>query len=760
MLLLDSRSRQIDGISVFPDHADPEQWYYMPTTPQLSVVRDKTLGIDVPQFLLLGFRGDAGTGGFLNFDCNVGASQKQIDALASAIANAEHLRNRPRVAPVPLEDGAVRLMMLGKSSGDTAPTPGGGPQFVLKIDQAAKPALYGANQAAFAVRLDQDGYTTMEQCLDGEILPVAVVYSLDFLGLRPAYNVRLKIDWDRVQKHLDERFSGGNLFFSTDIGRAVDELEETRAIVLESDTFVAEGEDTQGIIDRRDAALAQVRNMVTDAFFQPSLPPWSPEKKNDFERGLEAIGAFAADSSARAAGGPIGALMPSFSYKRMDYRRVDRKKLNVNFSERVAIRRSIHPQGHLAALFKPLREGGLPRERLVRQVSLDNDFFRKRRIKVISRADLAADDIGSINVRARYGDKPVNALLGANAAEAGFEWLSQLDRNGAMKREVQVEYEVLFKGVDATERPTRIKSKPQVFDVENVEIVPRDLYAINTVPVLAENYPWDRYSSVDVHLRYRDPANKINQNDLVRLTRESPAGQWKMFVLDPARSGYQVRIVHHAVSGPDKVVDWTDSDEPQVAVRNPFPTRRSLQIVPNVDWSQVQEVFVDLRYEDAANGVRVDQPMSFQEGATAQTFAVDLRDPEARAVYYSASILYRDGRDVEEIPESMTLGNRVLIKPGMKGRRIVRVHRPADFARRRMRKIKVSLRFEDFPGGLSFAEDFEFDTAQAVGEFEYDYLDPARMRYEYKATYLLENGTQKATPWTAADAAELVLKLP
>jgi hypothetical protein len=100
-----------------------------------------------------------------------------------------------------------------------------------------------------------------------------------------------------------------------------------------------------------------------------------------------------------------------------------------------------------------------------------------------------------------------------------------------------------------------------------------------------------------------------------------------------------------------------------------------------------------------------------------------------------------------------------MLKAGMKGRRIVTVKPPLDFAKRKMRKAKVSLRFEDFAGGLSFAEDFEFTDGQASGEFEYDYLDPARMRYEYKASYLLENGTNKAGNWVASDATDLVLKM-
>jgi hypothetical protein len=83
-------------VTVFPDHADPQQWFYMPTNPHLTTVLDTGSGIEIPQFSLLGFRGDAGDGGLLDFDCNVGASQEQIDDLAREIANSEHLAS-PRL---------------------------------------------------------------------------------------------------------------------------------------------------------------------------------------------------------------------------------------------------------------------------------------------------------------------------------------------------------------------------------------------------------------------------------------------------------------------------------------------------------------------------------------------------------------------------------------------------------------------------------------------------------------------------------------
>ena len=170
------------------------------------------------------------------------------------------------------------MMLFGVQTGDQPSTDPSTLNFVTKIDQNAKPALYGDNQAAFSVSLDQYGVTVLDKAIQGEITPIGIVYSLDYLALRPAYSVKLHVDWDRVQKHLDERFSADSLFFSIDIDKVVDELIENRTIVIEADTFVPEGEDTSGIIKNKDLALNEVRDMVTDAFFKPSLDPIKKRK--------------------------------------------------------------------------------------------------------------------------------------------------------------------------------------------------------------------------------------------------------------------------------------------------------------------------------------------------------------------------------------------------------------------------------------------------------------------------------------------------
>src|SRR5262249_11258482 len=155
-------------------------------------------------------------------------------------------------------------------SAATSPIGDSGPKFVTRIQNSAHPSLFGDNQAAFSVVLDQPGITILDKAMQGEMSPIGIVYSLDYLGLRPAFNVHLNIDWDRVQKALDEQFGVDTLFTSVQIDNAVDKLIERRAIELDVDTFVPEGEDTSTIISDRDRAVNEVRDMITNAFFAAS----------------------------------------------------------------------------------------------------------------------------------------------------------------------------------------------------------------------------------------------------------------------------------------------------------------------------------------------------------------------------------------------------------------------------------------------------------------------------------------------------------
>jgi hypothetical protein len=754
MLLLDSRCAVLDGISVFPDHVDPLQWYYLFTQPHLTVV-DGT-----PRFQLVGFRGSQ-QGGLLSFDCNIGLDQARISALQSRIRSQFDLDGDPRLASVPLEDGTVHLIIMGTDSSAPSPSPDDDEPapdqlFVVKAVHNAKPSLYNENQASFSVLLDKQGYEIVRGTLDAAILPVAVVYSLDYLALRPAYQVTLSIDWDRVQKHLDESFGTKAWIFSADISKAVDELDESKAIDLRADTFVPE--DTEGVIDRRDAALAQVKAMITSAFFEPSLPPWTPEKPSDWERALKAIGDFATQQAAWAAGGPALQNQPvTFSYKKTDYTRIDRKHLDVNFSERTTVRRSIYPQGHLASLFAAIAASPELLDRLVREVQA-SDFFAKRKIQALYRPNLGAPFIDSIDVRAEYGGVARNALLLPDAWSATFEWLSDV-QDGVMQQEVDVSYDVRFKNVDTSERPAELSSGHEKATADIVSLLPEaDLFTIRSVSLLAEQIPWTRFDSVEVHLRHRDEEHDIDEQQLFRLTEKSPAAVWPMFVVDRDKTSYEVRTVMRAVDGNDVDSGWSISDEEQVSVRNPFRPRK-LNILANVSWTEIRDVFVSVRYEDKANDVLIEDTLHLSQGTSPPLFVVDLRDPTQTAIEYTVIFSYVDGR-VKQLPPSVTYEQWITVDPKNHGHRVVEVLPPPDWKTRGVEKVSLELRFEDFVENLSYSAQLELDGPDSRARFEFDYADVTRNRYEWRSTVLFKNGMRHVTNWTASADPVLVPRLP
>src|SRR5438067_13508702 len=97
MLYLNPPYYYIDGVSLLPDHADKLQWYYLPLYPRFST--NPNTG-DL-QLSFIEYRGQAGTGGLLNFDVNVGIDQPVLDAVAAKLQDAAGLDHTPRLAPVP-----------------------------------------------------------------------------------------------------------------------------------------------------------------------------------------------------------------------------------------------------------------------------------------------------------------------------------------------------------------------------------------------------------------------------------------------------------------------------------------------------------------------------------------------------------------------------------------------------------------------------------------------------------------------------------
>lgn len=751
MLFLQPPFLIIEGVAVFGDHLG-EQFYYLPAMPHLSTMRDEVAGVDLPQIQLLKFRRTAGDGGgFLTIGVDLSFDETRLENVAAELRRIHHLDRDPVLGPVPLEDGSVRLMILGQSSATPAvpgqpPAPAGDqpePRYVMKINPpyASKPALYGNNEAIFSVELDEDGVQLVEaSLLQGEMLPIGVMYSLDFHALRPAFTVRVTADWNRVQKHFEESFGFDVMFASVDIDKVIDELIESRAVVIDVTSYLPEGEDAGAWVGRRDQAVNDFKDMVLESFFEPSIEPVKEEEDgwDKFTHTAERLSLLA------ATGGWGGAV--KFHYVKKDITRIDTKRLNLTMNERVTVKRSIYPQANLKSLGSELRslidQGRIQRSQIVQEVTLNHAWFRRREIEAHALVNFDHDEVESVNITAEYGGDPQTLRLSKGEDSGKRQWNSILDGN-AMRREVQYRYQVHFRDVDTTERPGLVESGALVVRGDQVEISPRaeGVYFVDDIVFGADSLPWDRYPSVSVEARYTDEEHKIRLAETFLLSRSKAEATWRRFRLDPRLDGYQVQVTYLAADHRDIVVPWRDTNQERLLIRDPRPVKRTLQVVPAVPWVLVAMVIVEVEYADPANGVQERQTLSFlntDADRLPKIFSASLVDPEHRFVTYSAMILLNDNRMIT-IPPSVTAGPAIFIRTDMVGHRVVTV-RPgiAAFAPAGIIRMEAQLSFAD--AGLSFADTLTFLSARDSGYFEFDYVATERSRYHCLSRTVYANG--------------------
>ena len=492
--------------------------------------------------------------------------------------------------------------------------------------------------------------------------------------------------------------------------------------------------------------------MITDAFFTPSIDP-SKEGKDGWDKAAD----FHSRMTRMGAMGP--GTDPLFSSKKLDYTRIDRKSLNVRINERTTVKRSIYPQGHLSGLFRVLKNEGIDLSRFVIDANLDNPFFAKRRIRAISRADYATDNIASVNLSLQYGADKRNVVLEPQKETGDIAWSSILE-SGAMKRDVTTSYTVTFKGADRLDRPVTVKSPERVETGDVIEITPRELYSLSPIKVmvLKSTFPWDRITHVEVALRYKDEEHALQSAETMILDKDNREKTWTLFLIDPTRTRYQYKVIYHAAQGKDIELAWADADSEQISIANPFAARHTVSVsVATAIWTDVDRVFVDVAYEDADNNIFESKGFKFASGDADQTFVVDLADPQNRVVTFVVTFFYKDGRTIE-VPESATRRQFITVSPGMQGHRIVTVRpEPIDFARKAVKEITVDLRYAS--GVEEWADQFTFDSADDRQYFEFNYTDPTKTRYEHKEKYLFANGLSRETDWIASDDKTLVVKV-
>ncbi len=287
MLQLGTSMFEVDGVQVFADHADRDQFWYLAERVALGERPDGS-----PAFSLLKYKPaavEAGVkgGGFLMFQTVVELPEETRNRILGRISTLSP-SGTPRLAAAPIETGTVRCLALNLEGGGgtvaVAPPPGAF-NAVTKILGATKPSISGDQTAAFSLVLDQEGATILQKAFESGTTPVGVIYELEYSGLTPDLHVKITADLERIYTHFSASVEAQIYWVRGGIDAGFEKLVQEGAIKIEVIDF-------EGATDKEAKekwALDFFKNDLLKQWFEPSLDLGQLKGGAQQPEGLDAV---------------------------------------------------------------------------------------------------------------------------------------------------------------------------------------------------------------------------------------------------------------------------------------------------------------------------------------------------------------------------------------------------------------------------------------------------------------------------------------
>lgn len=654
MLNLDS-SVQMDGLTLFQDFSDPNLYYYLPDNPELA-----RQGGD-PLFQLLLYREEIADdpafsasedrgGGFLTMTVDLKVSQTKLDAVKEALSRG---RGEVRLVPVPFESGKVRITSLGATAGtagqiratteDDKKKP---PGFVEEILGSASPSLYGDNRAVFSMELSGKGALLMAASLmnDGAT-SIAVVYELDYLGLKPARDVKIVIESEQVYEYLHSKATVNTLWFKSNIDAEMEELRKSNKIRIEDVDYLQTLTPEER--NKREAELNKLaKELASWTFFKPGLKPGEvlakdrgemkvydpstdaarvtagfstplqtaatgkgntgdtdgprPQGKTALQKvtrvsgktppastpgtGTQAKRPLTAVEKWNQAGRPqAGFLLRTLSQK-------ERTKIEYSMRTVSAHKRTAAPQGSISMMSG---DANLP-GRIVK-ADLDNAFFQVIDGTVTTSAKLDEAGVSSMAIALRYGfdedgkfpKDTKDFVLDETGEDKKFQFWMDGRKTTRLQYKVNVNYRADYAiGAAATALSTDWIDT----ELRNLDIDPRSVQGLLPVKLAAGEVSWEQVSSIQAKVSYQDASRTVV------LSKENSTALVPVRPASADQDAYTVTAQFFYASGESETVVQEVDGSVTVVLNQPPSTAVPVRVRLNDPLKRLRDATVELSY--------------------------------------------------------------------------------------------------------------------------------------------------------------------
>ena len=663
MLYLDKPIGPIKGMMIYRDHEDRNLFYYVPERPRLA------RNDGVPEFIYLKYKRDITDnpafdpstkaelgGGFLSFTVDLGIDDTQLDDIKHELS--KFADGEVKLSPIQFRKGSVRLS-ISKDTADAPNAQPGQPRGLTFFEDpvgTSKPSLFGFNRATFTVVLTQEAATLFEAAFRSGISPIGVIYDLELLGLRPAFNVKITADYKRIYDHLEIQFGAkGEIYgvaLAVDIGVAFQKLRDNGSIKVEVLSFT----DDANLRKQADDAFDWFKKELLKDFFQSALEPPSFMKQptntdmvGRLQGLLQGFGASQPTASAVPVRGtptqepptsapPSRALAdgvsPTSELNRTDatntqnpgggahsgadtkvspfqigfslkyYHQEELKVREFEYSEQAAVAQNVAPQGLFTTTI-----AGVNLSRAIKEVNLDSDFFKRLVTTVSISDDFAAAGLSMVGVNLEYpGERPATeepmhvdgfVFKPDDLAPKIFTtWLNEKKQlTYRYKMDVHFKPDAVWVGKDAQATTDWIVVRDRQLILD-----PMNQLALSNIEIALGNMSSGQVSQVQAELSYEDTTNNFKVKQTFLMKPGDTSKYWKLRLSNPSLTMYQYRLTYFLQGDVRIQTDWLSSNDQTLVVNEPYKGTLDLRLVPLLDATTLLEADVDLVYHEGPTG--------------------------------------------------------------------------------------------------------------------------------------------------------------
>ena len=732
MLLYQPPFLVVDRLTLYPDHLDPDTFYYLVSVPELVREDGRPACWATAILEAVSVSGAAPTSDVarvqLSFDVELAATAAELAAAEKELKERRG-REKVRLAPAALSDGKVTLVVARPETPDAAKQ--------LFVHSGHAPSLVGDNRAAFAVAATGPEARLLAAALQEGDVAAAVAYELTFLGLVPAFQARMTVHWSLVYSHLSERSIDNYVFYSDQLDETVDHLSRTNAVELEITEL-----DPEVKAEAARALLDQLKTQLVEKMFEPALTAGDTPVEERIGRGVREV---------------LSSILPGRHHA---LRKLDQDALattTIDLREQAARGFKHHPQTTLTGLLR--RAGGVTLQ-VARLDELPDRIEEWRVDLAAGAAELGVAEV-LVWVEAEVGDgaPPVEASYALNAQAPSQVF--RFRRRGQVEPRVRWRAELVPKAGLAPEDGGRWPTGWHEESGGRVYVDPRAWVDVTTVRLEVDDpaiFALPASVEMQVSARLRGATEPFRVDDVV-FTADATTRTFSVLSLRDRPVVISGVEVLRRPNEPDLRRDVGELTGPVHRVRNPFARAWRMEIHAAARWTETAALIAELRVWEPTRRLWLQAEHRFTAQAPSYVLAFATAPETAQVAEVRLTRITTDTRVVRG-PWTDLAGRVARVTDDVVARRRLRVRLAAPgWSDDHLRRVSVELTFEPTPGNV-LTETMVFTRDGEVHDWLHDLPDPARATYRWRATAVSEDQDRWSHPPTDATDDDLTIEIP